>query len=121
MNNTNQQGAYGRISIILIVVVVILFATFIVLDQNQHSDKNAATSTPTSSSSTPTDTATADLHESCLSVDCSEGLTCIEYYGFAGPQGPRFASCEIPCSSDAECPNTLHCTTIADGPGQVCS
>lgn len=49
------------------------------------------------------------------------GLLCVEYYGIAGPRGPKFTSCEIPCAQKgATCPEGQSCVTIADGPGQVC-
>ena len=52
---------------------------------------------------------------------CSNGTVCLSYFGVAGPQGPEFRSCEIPCSlPGASCPLGQSCTTIADGPGQVC-
>jgi hypothetical protein len=56
----------------------------------------------------------------CLEGACSKGLTCVEYYGIAGARGPKFSSCETPCGGNAVCPEGLTCTTIADGPGQVC-
>ena len=51
---------------------------------------------------------------------CARGLTCIKYYGVAGPRGPQFTSCEIRCSEGGHCPKGQTCNTIADGPGQVC-
>ena len=52
---------------------------------------------------------------------CAEGLTCVSYYGVAGPSGPQFHSCEIPCGEGTPaCPDGQNCITIADGPGQVC-
>ena len=46
---------------------------------------------------------------------------CIEFYGIAGPAGPKLSSCEIPCDKPgAQCPHGQKCVTIADGPGQVC-
>ena len=52
---------------------------------------------------------------------CADGLECIEYYGIAGPSGPKFTSCETSCAEDpAKCPDGTACQTIADGPGQVC-
>jgi hypothetical protein len=52
---------------------------------------------------------------------CASGLTCVSYYGIAGPSGPEFHSCEIPCGTEAAtCPEGQTCITIADGPGQVC-
>lgn len=57
----------------------------------------------------------------CIEGHCREGLTCITYYGVAGPQGPAFTSCEIPCRlSTATCPEGQRCVTLADGPGRVC-
>ena len=52
---------------------------------------------------------------------CSSGTVCLSYFGIAGAQGPEFKSCEIPCSlAGASCPLGQSCSTIADGPGQVC-
>jgi len=52
---------------------------------------------------------------------CADGLSCISYYGVAGRAGPEFHSCEIQCGEAAgPCPDGQSCTTIADGPGQVC-
>jgi hypothetical protein len=49
------------------------------------------------------------------------GLVCVEYFGIAGPQGPKFSSCEIPCAAPGStCPEGQRCATIADGPGAVC-
>ena len=66
-------------------------------------------------------TTVTKLHSSCrLDSDCDPGVPCLGYYGIAGSQGPQFASCEIRCASDSECPSGLTCGTIADGPGRVC-
>lgn len=53
---------------------------------------------------------------------CAPGLTCVVYYGIAGPAGPQFTSCEIKCSTTGKppCPGGQNCVTIADGPGSVC-
>ncbi len=51
---------------------------------------------------------------------CEKGLTCVKYYGIAGPKGPEFKSCEIRCAGGQACPSGQKCVTIADGPGQVC-
>lgn len=52
---------------------------------------------------------------------CAAGLSCTTYYGIAGPSGPAFHSCEVPCGQDkAQCPDATTCVTIADGPGMVC-
>ena len=59
--------------------------------------------------------------EPCPDGTCAEGLSCVSYYGIAGPRGPKFTSCETPCASAKEaCPSGLKCVTIADGPGAVC-
>lgn len=52
---------------------------------------------------------------------CPAGMTCLRYYGFGGPSGPEFRSCEVACGpAAAACPDGASCTTIADGPGAVC-
>ena len=51
---------------------------------------------------------------------CKPGQACIEYYGIAGPKGPKFSSCEVKCGKDGSCPKPTTCVTIADGPGRVC-
>jgi hypothetical protein len=52
---------------------------------------------------------------------CAKGLTCIKYRGIAGARGPELSSCEIRCGQKGlKCPKGQMCTTIADGPGQVC-
>jgi hypothetical protein len=56
----------------------------------------------------------------CAEGRCAAGLTCVDYYGIAGPRGPRFTSCEIRCGSGGPCPAGQQCITIADGPGTVC-
>lgn len=59
--------------------------------------------------------------EACGPGDaCADGLTCLHYYGIAGPTGPEFTSCEIPCGAHGACPSGQRCITIADGPGSVC-
>ncbi len=60
------------------------------------------------------------LGEPCGANDaCGEG-SCVTYYGIAGPRGPAFKSCEIKCDGGTPCADGRKCTTIADGPGQVC-
>jgi eight-cysteine-cluster-containing protein len=57
----------------------------------------------------------------CDDGKCAEGLSCVSYYGIAGPSGPKFTSCEIPCPlPESTCPDGQTCITIADGPGRVC-
>lgn len=52
---------------------------------------------------------------------CIEPTTCVRYYGIAGPSGPQFSSCELPCAEPGStCPSGASCVTIADGPGAVC-
>ena len=58
--------------------------------------------------------------QKCPAGGCASGLECIEYFGIAGPRGPKFTSCEIRCSADKPCAKPQKCVTIADGPGQVC-
>ena len=70
----------------------------------------------------------ADTHpgmgENCGPNDaCAKGFECVSYYGIAGARGPQFKTCEIKCemqNKESVCPKDTKCTTIADGPGQVC-
>ncbi|MBZ5712211.1 hypothetical protein [Nannocystis pusilla] len=55
----------------------------------------------------------------CGDVACAAGEQCIEYYGIAGPRGPKFQTCGIPCPN-GKCADGKKCVTIADGPGPVC-
>ncbi|MCB9700574.1 MAG: hypothetical protein H6711_01640 [Myxococcales bacterium] len=56
----------------------------------------------------------------CGDATCAPGEKCIEYFGIAGPSGPRFQTCGIPCGPKRTCPSGKKCVTIADGPGDVC-
>jgi hypothetical protein len=56
----------------------------------------------------------------CDGGRCAKGLSCVEYYGIAGPRGPKMSSCEIRCPAGKGCPAGQHCATVSDGPGQVC-
>jgi hypothetical protein len=59
----------------------------------------------------------------CGKHTCTEEEQCISYYGVAGPAGPKFEECGIPCKQGAPndgCPAGKRCQTIADGPGPVC-
>jgi hypothetical protein len=58
--------------------------------------------------------------EPCPDGRCAAGLSCLKYYGFAGPRGGELTSCEIRCGGGGACPGGQKCTTIADGPGQIC-
>jgi eight-cysteine-cluster-containing protein len=67
------------------------------------------------------DGAEAAQGDPCADGRCAQGLSCVGYYGIAGPRGPRFTSCEIPCGlAKSVCPEGQQCVTIADGPGAVC-
>jgi hypothetical protein len=69
----------------------------------------------------PAQTAAPGIGETCGAGDaCGQGLTCVKYFGIAGPRGGEFKSCEIRCQASAQCPAGHNCVTIADGPGQVC-
>ncbi len=59
----------------------------------------------------------------CGDKTCAANEQCISYYGIAGPSGPKFQECGIPCQQGKEnsgCPAGKRCQTIADGPGPVC-
>lgn len=77
-------------------------------------------STPTPTANALSADAAAAQGKPCTDSACPEPLECVEYYGIAGPKGPKFTSCEVRCSDGATCPDGQACTTIADGPGQVC-
>lgn len=69
---------------------------------------------------TPDTTSKPVQGQPCPGGVCADGLTCIEYYGIAGPAGPKFSSCEISCGDLTKCPDGQTCVDISDGPGQVC-
>lgn len=59
----------------------------------------------------------------CEGQPCAPPRECVQYYGIAGPSGPSFHACELRCERQADgdtCPEGMRCTTIADGPGDVC-
>ena len=58
-----------------------------------------------------------------IGVNCAEGqpacappTLCVTHYGYAGPSGPAFASCEIPCAGQKPCPGGTKCIIIGDAP-----
>jgi hypothetical protein len=63
----------------------------------------------------------SDLNSDCVDGTCPAGLTPIHYYGVAGPSGPEFCSCSIPCDDGpSACPDGTECVNVSDGPGNVC-
>ena len=61
------------------------------------------------------------LHQTCGTNDtCAFGMKCMTYYGIAGPRGPQFKTCEVPCDKATKCPSGTSCGVVADGPGNVC-
>lgn len=74
------------------------------------------------STETEIQTDASNLHQPCGPNDqCPSGQRCISYYGVAGPQGPLFKTCEIPCpNGDSDCPEGFTCFAVSDGPGLVC-
>ena len=62
-----------------------------------------------------------ELNRDCVDDQCPEWLTPVHFYGIAGPSGPEFCWCTIPCEDeDVECPEGTSCVTVSDGPGLVC-
>ncbi len=70
----------------------------------------------TTATPTPGSEATGPV---CGDKTCAADEQCISYFGIAGPAGPKFQECGIPCQ-DGRCPEGKKCQTIADGPGPVC-
>lgn len=78
------------------------------------------TNPPPGDSGTPPPTDPTGTGPACGDKTCAADEQCIEYYGIAGPRGPKFQECGIPCPSGKGCPPGKTCQTIADGPGPVC-
>ncbi len=69
----------------------------------------------------PRDGTSTTARDACGGTVCAAGLTCVTYYGIAGPRGPELKSCERVCGEGKPlCPQGESCITIADGPGPVC-
>jgi hypothetical protein len=89
--------------------------------EEMPSDSSADAMTELASASANEPKALPGQGQPCPHGYCAKGLTCMTYYGIAGPLGPKFSSCEIPCMGKTlDCPKGQQCVTIADGPGQVC-
>lgn len=58
----------------------------------------------------------------CGKKTCAAGEQCIEYYGIAGPKGPKLRTCGVPCKlgKKGQCPAGKRCVMISDGAGAVC-
>ena len=72
---------------------------------------------PADSGTPPADPGAAG--PACGDKTCAAGEQCISYYGIAGPQGPKFQECGIPCDAhqtNGGCPKGKTCQTIAAGP-----
>jgi len=76
--------------------------------------------TPTASVYSNPQVASAGIGKSCGDVPCASDLSCVSYYGVAGPQGPLIETCEMTCATDADCPSDRHCVDATDGPKNVC-
>jgi hypothetical protein len=83
-------------------------------------DSNPGPGSGSGSASDPSSSLPAQGTACSTDEKCAKGLTCVKYYGFAGPKGPEFTSCEIPCAGEKACPTGQKCMAVADGPGQVC-
>ena len=63
---------------------------------------------------------TVGLHQACApGSQCAQGQRCLQYTGFSGQP---ISTCEIPCAEQSDCPGSLTCVTVSDGPSQpVCN
>jgi hypothetical protein len=83
----------------------------------------AATASPTGPMRRPDAGPQSTLPEQgqpCADGRCAPGLTCLTFFGVAGPKGGTQDSCEIRCGGGGRCPRGQSCATISDGPGSVC-
>lgn len=61
------------------------------------------------------------LNEACPADGCPIGLEPVRFYGAAGTSGPEFCWCSLRCAPDPNvCPAGTVCTSIADGPSNIC-
>ena len=102
----------------------VLLVLLVACGSSQPAPQPTVTTTEQAQTTKPESTTPAarpQIGETCGDKDaCADGLTCVSYYGIAGPRGPQFKSCEIKCTTTADCPTGHECITIADGPGRVC-
>jgi len=62
------------------------------------------------------------LNEPCPTAGCPIGLEPVRFYGIGGMSGPEFCWCSLRCALDPSvCPAGTACTSIADGPSNICS
>lgn len=60
------------------------------------------------------------LHSDCSGASCAPGQSCMTYTGFTGQP---LHTCEIPCTTEADCPPGagLTCGALSEGPaGKIC-
>lgn len=70
---------------------------------------------------TPKPTPKPKAGVACGKKTCAQGEQCLEYYGIAGPKGPKLKTCGIPCGGKkGKCPSGKRCVTMSDGAGSVC-
>jgi hypothetical protein len=90
------------------------------VSNNEPAPTPGSTPDPVSEPHTPATDPGPGNGPACGDKVCASGEECISYYGVAGPRGPKFQECGIPCKADGACPDGKKCQTIADGPGPVC-
>lgn len=83
-------------------------------DPDQAPDGRPAASVTTAGSDRPQQGQPCPADRNC------GDMTCVSYYGIAGPAGGELNSCEYLCGDSTDCPPAQQCVTIYDGPGQVC-
>lgn len=134
----NISGKLVRMRMTFLVCLTILAAGCSGSGKPTDAPGDATTSAPlvtSTANATPSETTTAPTATPnkapevppssgvCGGRTCAAGETCVSYYGIAGARGPQFHDCVIPCrrgTANDGCPSGKRCTTISDGPGDVC-
>lgn len=117
MTPRNVAGIVDRMRTILLV------ASMLVASGCSGGGKPADMPNDTATPAPPVASATSATTSNGCGRTCAPEEICRSFYGIAGPGGPLFQECVIPCQRGTPndgCPTGKKCITIADGPGDVC-